>query len=170
MFPDFFFGEDRNRHIEDLNNESNNEADMCNSLSTSEKTDQFESINFHRLSHLGWLAKNIGPLLASFASMLESANHRVICPKTGRFNHCQLLVTQHLRNKLIEKLKVENVCLVTFLHSDKKKFDETLSMKESEASPSSASVNRNCQIFGRLHKKNYLTSSVYSTAIKQTSL
>ena len=181
MFPDFFCGEDRNSDIEDLNNlvfavrslyESNNEADMCDTLlnefclSMSEKTNQFESINFHLLRHLGWQAKNIGPLFASSASMFESANHRVICPLTGTVNHCQLLVTRYLRNKLIEKLKVENDCLATFVHSDKKKFDETFSMKETEASRSFASVNPNCQIFGRLHKKFYFTSSVYSKARK----
>ena len=90
----------------------------------------------------------------------------LFCPLTGTVNHCQLLVTRYLRNKLIEKLKVENDCLATFVHSDKKKFDETFSMKETEASRSFASVNPNCQIFGRLHKKFYFTSSVYSKARK----
>ena len=105
VFPDFVFGEDRNSDIEDLNNESNNEADMCNSLlngfclSTSEKTDQFESINFYQLSHLGWQAKNIGPLFPSSASMFESANHRVIFPLTGKVNHCQLLVTRYRKTE-----------------------------------------------------------------------
>ena len=101
VFPDFFFVEDRSSDIEDLNNlvfavrslyESNNEADMCDSLlnvfclSMSEKTNQFESINFHLLRQLRWQAKKIGPLFASSASMFESANHRVICPLTATVN------------------------------------------------------------------------------------
>ena len=173
VFPQYFFGEDRISDTEDLNKliyalrslyESCDEAAQCEfRLSMNEKYNQFESINFHLLRHLAWQAQNIGPLFATSASMFEAANHRVICPLTGTTNHCDLLVTRYVRNKILGILKINEDCLSSCLDSSRgRKFNDTFSLKKNTESQSFEAENPSCRIFGRLFTDFYLTSTVYT--------
>ena len=114
-FPPFFHGEDRVSDEIDLKKlvfatrslfDTIANADFCDRLlnefcrSMAEKTEKMESINFHLLRHLGWQAKNNGPLFTTSASMFESGNRLLIAPLTGTVNQCQLMTSRFIRAKL----------------------------------------------------------------------
>ena len=77
-------------------------------VSISEKSQRFESINFHLLPHLQWQIKNVGPLFRTSAAMFESANHLLISPLTGTLNKCQLMTERFLWFKLISMFAKED--------------------------------------------------------------
>ena len=141
VFPLYLFGDERKSDETDLNKlvfsirelyESSKNADFCERLlsefcvSMAEKTNKMESINFHILRHLGWQAKNIGPLFTTSAAMFESANRLLIAPLTGTVNQCQLMVWRFIRAKMIATMKLKEDCLTSMLTDflQKKKFDE----------------------------------------------
>ena len=95
--------------------------------------------------------------------MFEAANHRLICPITGTTNHCDLLVTRSIRNKILGTLKIDEGCLSSCLDSSRgRKFDDTFSLKNTTESQSFEAENPGCRIFGRLFTDFYLTSTVYT--------
>ena len=118
--------------------ESNENANFCDkmlsefSISKSEKSNKMELINFHLLRHLGWQAKNLGPLFTASAAMFESANRLLIAPLTETINQCQLLVPRFVRAKMIAKMTVEDDCLTEMLttFNQKKKLDESYGFVE----------------------------------------
>ena len=144
-FPPFFHGEDRVSDEIDLKNlvfatrslfNTIANADFSDRLlnefcrSMAEKTEKMESINFHLLRHLGWQAKNIGPLFTTSASMFESGNCLLIAPLTGTVNQCQLMTSRFIRAKSVLKMELREDCLSSVIKDfqGNKKIDEIFAL------------------------------------------
>ena len=178
IFPPFLYGEERKSDESDLKKlvfsirelfESSDNADLCDQLlnefclSMADKTNKMESINFHLLRHLGWQAKNIGPLFTTSAAMFESANRLLIAPLTGTVNQCQLMVWRFVRAKMIAKMSIKDDCLTEMLTSfhEKRKLDESYGFVESAETRKFRQERPNLKLFCRNLDFCFLSSAAY---------
>ena len=178
IFPPFLYGEERRSDESDLKKlvfsirelfESSNNANLCDQLlnefylSMADKTNKIESINFHLLRHLGWQAKNIGPLFTTSAAMFESANRLLIAPLTGTVNRCQLMVWRFVRAKMIAKMSIKDDCLTEMLTNfhEKRKLDESYGFVESSETRKFRQERPNLKMFCRNLDFCFLSSAAY---------
>ena len=122
-----------------------------------------ESINFHLLRHLGWQAKNIGPLFTTSAAMFESANRLLIAPLTGTVNQCQLMVWRFVRAKMIAKMSFKDECLTEMLTNfhEKRKLDENYGFVESSETRKFRQEHPKLKLFCRNLDFCFLSSAAY---------
>ena len=178
IFPLFLYGEERKSDESDLKKlvfsirelfESSNNANLCDQLlnefclSMADKTNKMESINFPLLRHLGWQAKNIGPLFTTSAAMFESANRLLIAPLTGTVNQCQLMVWRFVRAKMIAKMSIKDDCLTEMLTNfhEKRKLDESYGFVESSETRKFRQEHPNLKLFCRNLDFCFLSSAAY---------
>ena len=177
-FPPFFHGEDRVSDEIDLKKlvfatrslfDTIANADFWDRLlnefcrSMAEKTEKMESINFHLLRHLGWHAKNIGPLFTTSASMFESGNRLLIAPLTGTVNQSQLMTSRFIRAKFVLKMELREDCLSSAIKDFRgnKKIDEVFAFVDSPETKKLQEVHPDAELFCRTFHKFYLGSASY---------
>ena len=90
---------------------------FCKSMSRKYPMKPFESINFHLLRRLSWQCNNFEPLWVTSATSFESANHHLIRPVTGSVNICRLLATRYIRNKELQRSKIRDDVLKSFVEN-----------------------------------------------------
>ena len=178
LLSPYLLGEDKNSNRQDLNklvfalrtifdcSENSEIADelLCEfCVSMHEKTNKMDSINFHLLRHLGWQARNIGPLFVTSAAMFESANRLLLAPLTGTVNHCELLVQRFIRAKLVLKMGIENDCLSSLLENfrESKEFDDSYSLSETEEVRNFRQNYPEFRVFCKNHENLNLSSAAY---------
>ena len=126
-----------------------------------EKTEKMETINFLLLRHLGWQAKNIGPLFTTSASMFESGNRLLIAPLTGTVNQCQLMTSRFIRAKFVLKMELREDCLSSAIKDFRgnKKIAEIFAFVDSPETKKFQEVHPDAELFCRTFHKFYLGSA-----------
>ena len=178
VLPSLLCGENSVSDAEDLKKlvfsirelfERNSNSDACDiqlnefCVSMTEKNEKFDSINFHLLRHLGWQAKNIGPLFTTSAATFETANRLLIAPLTGTVNFCQIIVQRFVRAKVMLNVEIREDSLSEFLSSYNSKpfFKKDYGFRHTENTEIFLRENPGVKLFCCFQSRFYFSSVAY---------